>query len=96
MNGIARISIAPELLKRFAVDGREPRSVILIEITAVYFQCARAIMRSKLWDAARHADKAALPSAGQMMVAAAGDTTAGFDQVAYDRELPERQKKTLY
>jgi uncharacterized protein len=96
VNGTAVISIEPSLLASFAVGGHEPRSVIVVTITSVYFQCARAILRSGLWNPANHADLASLPSAGAMTAEAGGSQAAGFDQAAYDAELPARQRATLY
>ena len=66
VNGRAQISIDPELLASFAVDGKAPRSVIVISIDAVYMQCARAILRSELWNPERHVDPASLPTPGQI------------------------------
>jgi len=93
VNGRAAISVSQNLLSRFAVDGRMPRSVIVVRIDSVYFQCARAVMRSALWDASRHVDRAALPTAGEMTAALDAEP---FDAVAYDAELPGRQRRTLY
>lgn len=50
VNGHAEIRVDPDLLARFAVGERLPRSVIVVHIEAVYFHCARAIVRSQLWD----------------------------------------------
>ncbi len=96
VNGTARISVEPDLLARFAVAGQTPICVVMIAIEAVYFQCARAILRSGLWDPSRHANAGALPTVGQMIVAADTGKAAGFDAEAYDQELPERQWATLY
>jgi PPOX class probable FMN-dependent enzyme len=93
VNGRAHISIAPPLLARFAVDGKRPRSVLVIAIDAVYFQCSRALLRSQLWDATRQAPRASLPSPGAMLSAL---TQASIDGAAYDRDLPERVKTSLY
>ena len=46
VNGTGRISATPELLQRFAKSGKVPRSVLLISVNEVYFQCARAVMRA--------------------------------------------------
>lgn len=53
VNGEARISAAPALLERFVMDGKLPRSVLVISVHSVFFQCGLALMRSKLWDATR-------------------------------------------
>lgn len=94
VNGHAAISVAPDLLARFAMDGKLPRSVTVISIEAVYFQCARALVRSNLWDRTRHVNRATLPTAGQMTRAA--DQTHTFDDASYDAALPSRQAATLY
>lgn len=93
VNGRAAISVEPALLESFSVEGKPPRTVIAIAVDAVYFQCARAILRSELWNPARHVPRGSLPSAGQML-AALTDNEAGGE--AYDRALPERQRSTLY
>ncbi|SDO23539.1 MULTISPECIES: pyridoxamine 5'-phosphate oxidase family protein [Filomicrobium] len=92
VNGRAEISIDPDLLARFSIDGKLPRTVLIVAVDSVYFQCARALTRAKLWDAAGHRDASALPTAGQIL---AGVET-GFDDTAYDAELPDRIQKTLY
>jgi len=93
VNGRAVISIAPELLERFSVGGKPPRSVIVVRVESVYFQCARAILRSGLWDPARRVAPGSLPSIGTILAAL---TQSEIDGAAYDRELPERLKTTLY
>jgi uncharacterized protein len=92
INGHAILSTAPDLTARFVVDGKAPKSVIVVTIGSVYFQCARALIRSGLWDQARHAERQTLPTAGQMTKAA----DATFDAATYDAALPERQRSTLY
>jgi len=92
VNGRAAISVDPALLESFAVDGKAPRSVLVIRVEAVYFQCARAIVRSDLWNAQKHVARSALPSAGQILAA----LSEAFDGEAYDRALPDRQRTTLY
>lgn len=93
VNGTARISVDPTLLERFAMDGKLPRSVLIIDVQTVYFQCSRALLRSRLWDPATQVPRSALPSTGRIL----SDLTAGtFDGVAYDRDLPARVAGTLY
>lgn len=92
VNGRARISADEALLESFAVEGKRPRTVVMIDVDAVYFHCSKALVRSKLWDPAQHVERSLLPSAGEMIKSIRDD----FDAVAYDRELPERLKKSLY
>src|SRR5687767_9151285 len=65
--GRAVLSTEPDLLASFAVDGHAPRSVIVITIESVYFQCARALIRSDLWNAAKHIAPECLPTPGQIL-----------------------------
>ncbi len=93
VNGKATLSIDPELRASFAVDGQAPRSVIVITIHAVYFQCARAIVRSELWNPDRHIDPKSLPTPGKILAAT---SQARIDGEAYDAEWPERARKTMW
>jgi PPOX class probable FMN-dependent enzyme len=93
VNGHATISIDPDLLESFATDRKAPKSVIAITVEAVYFQCARAILRSELWNPQKHVARGSLPSAGQILAALSNNQVGGE---AYDKELPERQRTTLY
>jgi PPOX class probable FMN-dependent enzyme len=93
VNGRARLMTDADLLASFAVGGKPPRSVIVLSVQAVYFQCARALVRSDLWNLAKHADPKALPSAGQILAALSENRVGGED---YDRAWPERAKQTLW
>lgn len=93
VNGRARLMTDADLLASFAVGGKPPRSVIVLSVQAVYFQCARALVRSDLWNPAKHADPKALPSAGQILAALSENRVGGED---YDRAWPERAKQTLW
>jgi PPOX class probable FMN-dependent enzyme len=93
VNGRGRVENDPALLADFAVDGKPPRAVLMIDVDAVYFHCSKAMVRSNLWDAERYVERSRLPSAGEMLRRVSGDT---FDAHAYDTDLPERIKKTLY
>jgi hypothetical protein len=93
VNGRAHIATDPALLASFMMDGKAPRSVIVIAVEAVYFQCARAIIRSDLWNPAKHVDPKSLPSAGQILAALSDDRVGGEE---YDRVWPGRAKQTLW
>jgi uncharacterized protein len=87
VNGRARISVDPELTASFTVDGKAPKSVIVVDVDTVYFQCSRAILRSRLWDPARQVARASLPSNGAILAELSGQK---IDGEKYDRELPGR------
>jgi hypothetical protein len=93
VNGRGHISADPALLESFAVDGKLPRTVLLVDVEAVYFHCSKALARSKLWDPARHVERSRLPSAGAIHRRLNGET---FDARAYDLELVERLRTGLY
>ena len=93
VNGRAHVSTAPELLASFEVEGKTPRSAIVINVEAAYFQCARALVRSDLWNPAKHVDVNALPTPGQIL-AALTDNRVGGD--AYDRAWPARAKQSMW
>jgi PPOX class probable FMN-dependent enzyme len=93
VNGRAVISTCSELLHSFTVDGQPPRSVIVMSVESVYFQCARAIIRSALWDPARHVDPKSLPSAGQILAALSENKVGGED---YDRAWPDRAARSMW
>lgn len=93
VNGRAQISVDPALLERFAMEGKPPKCVISIEVETVFFQCARAIQRSKLWAPLPADAKPAVPTPGAILSAL---TESAFDGETYDRELPARQRATLY
>jgi hypothetical protein len=93
VNGRAEIRTDPDLLQRFSVEGKLPRSVLVVRVDTVYFQCARAIFRSSLWDPAHHVERRSLPSTGTIVAALTQDR---FDGKEYDKGLYDRLKSGLY
>jgi len=93
VKGRAHLSIDPELLESFAVEEKAPRSVMVIEADTVYFQCARALLRSDLWNPQKHIDRKSLPTAGEIL-AALSDRKEGGPE--YDRAWPARAKATMW
>jgi len=91
VRGRAEICVAPGLLDSFAVDGKKPLCVLRITVEKVFFQCARSVLRSRLWHGDEH-DRSRVPTPGAMLAA----LTAGFDGKAYDHALPGRQRESLY
>ncbi|WP_320201533.1 pyridoxamine 5'-phosphate oxidase family protein [Agrobacterium sp. rho-13.3] len=92
INGKAVVSVDPALLESFEMYGKHPRTVIVTTIDEVYFQCARALIRSELWKTENFVDPASLPTPGTLLKAAKAD----FDKETYDREWPERAAKTMW
>jgi len=93
VNGRAVISIDPELMQSFAVNGKLPHSVLIVHIESIFFHCSKAIVRSKLWDEASKIDRKSLPSTGAII---AELSQGEFGGETYDREAPEKIKVQLY
>jgi len=93
VNGRAAISTDSELCASFAVNEKAPRAVLIVSVDRIYYQCAKAIVRSKLWDPSRHVDRKSLPSSGTILAELTGGKLGGE---AHDRAAPERLKATLY
>lgn len=92
INGRARITTDPALCATFEMQRQVPKSIIVVHIERVYFQCTKALVRSKLWDPASKLPRSALPSVGELVAA----TMQGADAAEYDRIYPERIKQTIY
>jgi PPOX class probable FMN-dependent enzyme len=93
VNGRAHISTDAELRASFAVNEKAPRSVIVMTVEAMYFQCARAIVRSDLWNPDKRVDPKTLPTPGQIL-AEMSDNKVGGEE--YDRAWPERARQTMW
>lgn len=93
VNGNAHLSADPALCASFAVEGKAPRSVIVIAIGEMYFQCARAIVRAELWNPARHIPQGALPTPGEVLAQLSDNRVGGR---AYDDEWPARAAASLW
>ncbi len=93
VNGHAQVSVDQDLLASFKMDGKAPRTVVVMTVNEVYFQCARAIVRSDLWNPDKRVDPRTLPTPGQIL-ADMSESRVGGEQ--YDREWPERARQTLW
>lgn len=90
VNGRAVLTDDADLCARFDQAGRKPATVIVFEIAEVYTQCARAIMRADLWNAPDVPD---LPTPGDIL---AEMTSGEIDGAAYDKEWPDRARKSMW
>ncbi|WP_284165753.1 pyridoxamine 5'-phosphate oxidase family protein [Frigidibacter sp. SD6-1] len=91
VNGTARLTADEGLSDSFAKGGKCPRTVILIAIEEIYSQCARAIVRSRLWSSGD--ESAGLPTMGDIL---AEMTQGRIDGAAYDADWPRRAKASLW
>jgi len=90
VNGTAVVSVDPDLIGRFDLKGRPPHSVIVVTIAEVYSQCARALMRARIWTA--DDESAGLPSIGDLLA----EQKAGFDGAEYDAGWAARAADTMW
>ena len=93
INGRAHLSIEPDLLESFSMDGKLPRSILVVEVDRVYFQCQKALARSSLWKAEAQVPRGALPTTGQMIKALIQEP---FDAEQYDKNYPQHMANTIY
>lgn len=93
INGRAIVTADEGLLQSFEMEGKPPRSIIVINVETVYFQCARALMRSGLWSEAAKIDPASLPTPGAMLAETSNGRIGGEQ---YDREWPKRAAATMW
>ncbi|UGV25290.1 pyridoxamine 5'-phosphate oxidase family protein [Rhodopseudomonas boonkerdii] len=93
VNGTAHLSDDPDLLQSFAVTEKAPRTVIVMQVGEIYFQCARAIVRSELWNPDKHIDPKTLPTPGEILAEMSGQRVGGAE---YDRAWPERARQTMW
>jgi PPOX class probable FMN-dependent enzyme len=93
VNGRARVSANADLLASFGIDGKAPRTVIVMTVDEIYFQCARAIVRSDLWNPDKRVDPKSLPTPGQILADMSENRVGGEE---YDRAWPERARQSLW
>jgi PPOX class probable FMN-dependent enzyme len=65
--GTAKLSVDPELLASMAVQGKAPKCAIVVDVRQAYLHCAKALIRSKLWDGAYAVPKGTFPSISRMV-----------------------------
>ena len=90
VNGRAVLTVDSDVVGQFEQNGKHPRSVMVISIGEMYFQCAKALMRSALWNGEDESSQ--VPTAGQFIA----EVKAGFDGDEYDRDYPEYAKGRMW
>ena len=93
INGLREITTDPDLCAGFAMQGKPPKSVLVVTAERVYFQCPKALVRSRLWSKEAQISPSELPSTGEILQAI---TQGGIDGGAYDQAYPQRLKETIY
>jgi PPOX class probable FMN-dependent enzyme len=91
--GRATISTDPGLCNGFIMQGKAPRSVLVIKVDKVFFQCAKAIVRSRLWDPKTQVERSSLPTPGAILAEITDGKLGGPE---HDKLAPARIKATIY
>jgi PPOX class probable FMN-dependent enzyme len=92
INGTAAINDDPDLLQRFEVNGKLPKTVFVVKAQEVYLHCAKALMRSKLWSPDAHAPERPIPSMAQML----RDQTTDEVELESQEDMEARYQNVLY
>lgn len=90
VNGTAILTADRGATEQFVQAGQHPKTVIVVTIAEMYFQCAKAIMRSGLWSVG--AAPEGLPTAGQFL----REMQSGFDADTYDSTYAETAKDRMW
>lgn len=92
VNGTAQVIMDLELLEGLAVNGKVPKSGVLVDIEEVYLHCGKALIRSKLWDPASQVERTAMPTMGRMVA----DQVNGIDSEEVESNYQNALKTSLY
>jgi uncharacterized protein len=92
VNGKSLITTDPALLEPLAVDGKVPRSAILVTAEEIYFHCGKALIRSDLWNPAKQIRRTDFPSLGRILA----DQIGGISVEESERYTAESYKTRLY
>lgn len=99
VNGRARLIHDDALMARCTVNGKAPKIGIEVAVEEAYLHCAKALRRSKLWDASTQRDRAELPTLGRMILeqtAEAGSAPDAEVVRTVDEFIDENYRTTLY
>ncbi|MBN9562300.1 MAG: pyridoxamine 5'-phosphate oxidase family protein [Alphaproteobacteria bacterium] len=92
VNGTARVVTDPALLAQAEAQGKVPKAGLLIEVQEVFFHCAKALKRAKLWDPDRHVARSSFPTLGRIIA----DQTGACDAAEADARIEEGYRTRLY
>ena len=92
VNGTARLLTDADALHGSEVAGKAPRTGLVITIQEVFFHCAKALRRSRLWDPAVQVERSSFPSLGRIIA----DQIAGFDADATDVRIEKAYRERMY
>jgi hypothetical protein len=98
VNGKASITTDPGALDKLAVNGKTPKAAISVSVEEIFFHCAKALKRSRLWNPEGRQDRSALPSLGRMILEQTSTSGAvdPDEARAADTFVEEDYRKNLY
>jgi len=92
VNGRARLITDPALLEPLAVNGKVPRSGIVVAAEEIYFHCGKALIRSDLWNPDKQLRRSEFPSLGRILA----DQIGGISVEEAERLTAESYRTRLY
>ncbi|MFT5172255.1 MAG: PPOX class probable FMN-dependent enzyme [Gammaproteobacteria bacterium] len=93
VNGTARSTTDAVLLDALSIERKPPASVMVVDVHEAYLHCAKALMRSKLWDVETHIERGALPTMNQMIK---DQTNSAETHLESQQVMQARYKEILY
>jgi PPOX class probable FMN-dependent enzyme len=93
VNGLGRVVVKSDLFAQSAVNGKTPKAGILIEVREAFLQCAKALVRSKLWSGEYRVPHGKIPTLGQMLV---DQTSTKLTVAELDKIIDEAYRERLY
>lgn len=88
VNGHARISVDVDLRRRFTVNGKEPTTVMVVEVKQAFQHCPKALVRSDLWKAGSRGRPQGVPTLGDFAAARFPETDSAVYDAAYAQRIP--------
>jgi hypothetical protein len=92
VNGRAQVTTDPALLEPLAVNGKVPRSGILVSADEIYFHCGKALIRSDLWNPDKQIRRSEFPSLGRILA----DQIGGISAEESERYTADSYQNRLY
>lgn len=92
VNGRGRVVTDKALLAPCEAQGKVPTAGLLVAIEEVFFHCAKALIRAKLWDASQHVERSSFPTLGTIIA----EQTKVMSGEAADATIAEAYRSRLY
>lgn len=96
VNGRARLITRPDVLERFAVRGRAPKVVIMVEVVEAFLHCSKALLRARLWQDDARVERNVLPSLGRMIADVVERRASAATAAEYERIVQRSIEEHLY